>query len=99
MKLNHVENYLYLYLYIAVEKDEKLLGKIKKRGVWKIIYIYTDEKLLGKIKKGRLENYLYLYISVERDENLLGKIKRGDLIIRYAVTFRYFFLMTKLKMG
>ena len=54
MKLNHVENYLYLYLYIAVEKDEKLLGKIKKRGVWKIIYIYTDEKLLGKIKKGRL---------------------------------------------
>jgi hypothetical protein len=56
MKLNHVENYLYLYLYISVEKDEKLLGKIKKRGDWKIIYIYTDEKLLGKIKKGRLEN-------------------------------------------
>ena len=64
MKLNHVENYLYLYLYISVEKDEKLLGKIKKRGDWKIIYIYTDEKLLGKIKKGEIGKlFIFIHFS------------------------------------
>lgn len=64
MKLNHVENYLYLYLYISVEKDENLLGKIKKRGDWKIIYIYTDEKLLGKIKKGEIGKlFIFIHFS------------------------------------
>jgi hypothetical protein len=43
MKLNHVENYLYLYLYIAVEKDEKLLGKIKK-GEFGKLFIFIQMK-------------------------------------------------------
>ena len=43
MKLNHVENYLYLYLYISVEKDEKLLGKIKKGEIGKL-FIFIQMK-------------------------------------------------------
>jgi len=40
MKFNRVENYLYLYLYISVEKDEKLLGKIKKKGEIGKLFIF-----------------------------------------------------------
>lgn len=61
-----------------MEKDEKLLGKIKKGRLENYLYLYIsvekDEHLLSKIKRGDL---IIWYTVIFRYFFLLMKLKMG----------------------